>query len=549
MKRKIPSDDTLRSFFSHLPLPKWHPQANPLMQAYIARQAEMDVNIRLKTQKLQKGLPHFIQSRMRCGSGFRMSNLLRHYFLEYTSRLANHGPFSFPTSFNVVEAFFTFCKEFLTFDLLPEKEHLLRLDDYFEWYTSEEVLANDAKILQDCMEEEVLHSYDFVDDADAVTVSAGASRIVIAGISFVRRKNELSVIILGGENPPYPSDEEIPLEKIAQASTHEGKEEIAPDDDLTINDRYLDGLKGYGKVILLTRFDLLAKKHDVRYLNIDIGNAYEVYTDDLSDIGLNMEEVEKKYENNRKVLERYAQFFSTLTSLIYLPLFFVDQHVKVVKSNFTTEIATESQKYKVQKAFKLIGRKHFTFQRSVACIATNSSNYKSESSSRIIEPPSFTFESSGYWKVLGPNEIGQDIEGNPVVGKTWVERIEKYSVKSPSSFILQEKKKVLSGDDPGIVYIMRSPSHGIDIYKVGLTRRTPGERASEISSATGVPLPLEVLASWETGHCSKVEAEAHERLKDFRLNNRREFFAVSLSTLVATIGQVVTEIDTLQQIK
>lgn len=543
MKKKMPSDDALRNFFSHLPLPKWHPQADLLFQAHISRQAEMDVSIRLKWQRIERGLHHFVQSRMRCGSGFQMSNLLRHYFLEYTSRLVKHGPFSFPTSFNVVEAFLTFCEEFQMFDLLPEKEHLLRIYDYFDWYTSEEVLANDSKILQDCMEENVIYSYDMADDSDAVTVSTKASRLVIAGISLVRRKNELSVILLGGENPPFPPDEEVSQAKVAPGSMPVGKEELTPAEDLTINDRYLDGLKGYGKVLLLTRFDLQAKKHDVRYLNIDVGNSYQVFTDDLRNIGLDKKEenIEQWRENHLQILERYTQLFSTLTSLIYLPIFFIDQQDKAVHTRFTTEIATASQTHEVQKAFKELGRSYFTLQRSVACMSTSSSTHKLESPSRLIDPPSFTFESSGYWKVLSPNEIGQDVTGNPVVGKTWVERIEKYSVKPPSSFILQEKKKVLTGGDPGIVYIMRSPSHGIDIYKIGLTRRTPKERASEISSATGVPLPLDVLASWETGDCSRVEAEVHTRLKAYRLNKRREFFGVSLSLLVATIGQVVAE--------
>lgn len=174
----------------------------------------------------------------------------------------------------------------------------------------------------------------------------------------------------------------------------------------------------------------------------------------------------------------------------------------------------------------------------------NNENLK-KASHRIIEPPKFTFESSGYWKPIGANEVGEDKNGNPVVGKTWVERIEKYSVKSPDAFVIKNQPNVPDGRDPGTIYIIRSPAHGNDVYKIGLTRRTTGERASELSSSTGVPLPFEVLASWEVRDCSSVEKEVHEQLRPYRLNKRREFFGISLSSIVAAVEQAINNADAL----
>ena len=144
---------------------------------------------------------------------------------------------------------------------------------------------------------------------------------------------------------------------------------------------------------------------------------------------------------------------------------------------------------------------------------------------------------------MEPNKIGTDKDGNSIVGQTWVERVDHYSTSNPESFIIQNIRGALKGDDPGVVYIVRSAAHGNDIYKVGLTRRNAKERAQELGTSTGVPLPFGVLASWEVVNCSLVEKEAHLRLKEYRVNKNREFFRVSLSTIVAAIEQTISDTE------
>ena len=100
---------------------------------------------------------------------------------------------------------------------------------------------------------------------------------------------------------------------------------------------------------------------------------------------------------------------------------------------------------------------------------------------------------------------------------------------------------VVAGPDPGIVYIMRSAAHALEVYKIGLTRRTATERAKDLSYETGVPLPFGVLAQWEVGDCAGIEALIHERLAAYRVNERREFFRHPLRTIVALINSVVEE--------
>ena len=48
----------------------------------------------------------------------------------------NNTPAGIPSSFNVVESFQRWSKHFVAFDIREEREHLLRLDEYIEWYTA-----------------------------------------------------------------------------------------------------------------------------------------------------------------------------------------------------------------------------------------------------------------------------------------------------------------------------------------------------------------------------------------------------------------------------
>jgi len=544
MNHRSPSVRRMKDFFSRMPLPPWHPRADKVGPAYLSRLAEMDLAFQQKLTVINKRLPHFVLVRMQGGSGFRMAGILRSFFLEYLDRLLEHGPYSFPSSFNVVEAFLTFNNDLLVFDLREEREHLLRLQDYFDWYTAEQAIPDDPKILVDIIEEGIIYSFDVVGDIGEYTISSGGSRLAILGVSLIRHETELSIILFCGETPPYPLGKDIPsfntTGKLAQ-----GHEALSPHPSLSIQDRYVDGMEGFSKVILLSRFDLETRKHDVRYLNLDVGTSYIVFTDDLSTLRASVEKnaLETIVTRSKEGLERYKQLFSALASLIYLPIMFVAEQKRVVDSKFVTESGALLRTSKVRKAIKELGRTALQIHRNVRCLTSANTDNLLRESARVINPPDFKFESTGFWKPLGASEIGEDKHGNPIVGKTWVERRESYSVKSPESFVIRNDPKIVVGNDPGTVYIMRSASLGNDIYKVGLTRRSTEERANQLSSPTAVPLPFEVLASWEVADCGAVEREVHTQLKPYRLNKRREFFCAALSNIIAAVERAIISIE------
>lgn len=82
----------------------------------------------------------------------------------------------------------------------------------------------------------------------------------------------------------------------------------------------------------------------------------------------------------------------------------------------------------------------------------------------------------------------------------------------------------------GWVYILSNECMP-GIYKVGMTTNSPFARAKEISSATGVPVPFKVEASFHSDSPAETEGKIHNALRGERVNDSREFFRISLSQL------------------
>ncbi|HUT09630.1 MAG TPA: GIY-YIG nuclease family protein [Thermoguttaceae bacterium] len=497
----------------------------------------MDVAFQLKLKELERRLPHFVTSRVKGGSGFPLSELLRWYFWEYLNRLNKHGPESFPLSFNVVQSFMRFNREYMLFDLRDEVEHLISINDYFRWYDSGD-MPKEPRSLQDILTEGTIYSYEIVSDPGALRI-CGDSQQVFAGVSFVRHDWELSCLLLAGENPPLHSDRDV-LDSQPMTPAP-GREGFAPAPELTVQDRYLDGYGGFAKVIVLTRFDLRNGKHDVRYVLLDDGPLFSVLTDDASVFrDLPPADVEAYRQAAIDGLERYDDLFSALAAMIYLPAFFAVQPDSVQEFEVSTQLHAMREDKRVRQTIEELGESQCVSRRSIRCLGVAFG--RDEVSERKITPPEMQFKCDGYWKAIGPQELGEDKNGDLVVGRTWVSRHESWSARSPQSFMLLRNKRDLDGPDPGVVYIQRSAAHDVNVYKVGLTRRSADVRAAELSSATGVPLPFGVLANWEVGDCALVEQRIHQRLAAFRINPRREFFRCELSLIVQTIGAVINEL-------
>lgn len=78
-------------------------------------------------------------------------------------------------------------------------------------------------------------------------------------------------------------------------------------------------------------------------------------------------------------------------------------------------------------------------------------------------------------------------------------------------------------DDKGFVYLVANRSMP-NMYKVGMTRVSVGERIRTLSSSSSVPTPFVELLSVPTGHALQLEKYIHRKLRPKRVSRSREFF-------------------------
>ena len=101
----------------------------------------------------------------------------------------------------------------------------------------------------------------------------------------------------------------------------------------------------------------------------------------------------------------------------------------------------------------------------------------------------------------------------------------------------------------GYVYIISNiGSFGEGIYKIGMTRRlNPQERVDELGDAS-VPFKFDVHAMIFSEDAPALEAKLHRAFEDRKLNlvnQRREFFKVSLDEIKDLADKVVKNIKTI----
>lgn len=82
----------------------------------------------------------------------------------------------------------------------------------------------------------------------------------------------------------------------------------------------------------------------------------------------------------------------------------------------------------------------------------------------------------------------------------------------------------------GWVYVLGNEHFARDVYKIGMTTRTPEERVKELST-TGVPSEFDILDAYYSFNPSEDESLIHGLLSDYRINDNREFFLCSLNII------------------
>ena len=93
----------------------------------------------------------------------------------------------------------------------------------------------------------------------------------------------------------------------------------------------------------------------------------------------------------------------------------------------------------------------------------------------------------------------------------------------------------------GVIYVLTNRAMP-GLIKVGFSTRSAESRAAELS-ATGVPLPFEVVFSAEVEAPSQVEAEIHARFAQYRISNSREFFQMTVDDAITELKAICSTRD------
>lgn len=483
-----------------------------------------------------------LQCNMLNGSGLLMARILREQLYEASHRIWNFGIHALPSQFNIFEAFFDFNSSLLSLGLLGEHEFLLHLDDFLRWYGNNRKVCFDRGVLKIAMREGEVYSFNMVNGPCLVTIPIEGATLVVGGVSLVRHGDQITCVVLLGENPPAIEDNDIPA---AGKNLFEGvailEEDKKPlfqwlDNTHSVEDRYLNEFPGYARVHLLQRFDLRSWSNECWYLARDNGHSFDVFTNDRDVLcDLPMKYKDEISAKSTQVFQRYTPVVSMGAALVYLPVAFTDEdkfiHDKMFRTDLKEHIASPFVRLVRKNGFERLVQ----FDRKIGCLATSKSSMREESE---FPAPDFEYKKDGYWKVLDKGDIGEDEEGNPISGKTWVSRSTSWVRKTLDNFLVPRSPDLEFGPGTGFIYVMRCPGHSPDVYKIGLTQNTAEVRASQLSGTTSSPLPFGVLASWLVTDCAAVESAIHKELDAYRINPRREFFRIPLTRIISTSQRI-----------
>lgn len=507
----------------------------------IMREANSDRASKRRTKKYMKRAWAIHLSYQMNGPGLYVDHYLRNFLAEYNSRILKGEGANLPNSFNVLNAFIEPDEDALILRLLPEKFFSLSFHNLLDCITDPNSDSSLKKIASS-VENLTIYEMSMLGGFAEFKVPS-SEEFVFCGAAICREGNELSIVGVFGKSNPEPKTGTIPLDK---AHLYPGKEFLAKDrTEIDVSDEALFGDENFTPVILMTRIDILTEKVQVRYVFEESKEIFSVATDDPQIIGdPNVSNLFGKVGKQKETaatemiekLSEYAPLFEILyASPTCLSLM---QHDSVTIERHPTKLRLENGK----KAARFVTSNLPLFERPQYVNVSTLYTLGGELSAYKLPSTELTVETSGFWRTLPLGTVGRDKTGQPIQGKTWV-TLQKSWFEGNSSVIDSTTQTIIetpsSADNVGEIYVMRSPQHQRDLYKIGYTTKSADERSKQLGSTTGQPDSFSVVQSWTVRAPRVVEQHVHEILKEFRINSCREFFLVKYDKIRAAIEKVI----------
>jgi len=184
-------------------------------------------NLQLKDKKFNKQIEKTINESMsiwrtqqKNGIDLLMDNEIRTFLLEYNNRIHEHGLGSLPSSFNILEAFFKFNKKIFHFELYYEEFYLLSFYDFVDFITSKNFNKSFEQVYEN-LKDEIIYTYNFLNNFRDLSFStADGKMFVFGGVSLIKRLDEITIFIVGGEQIDENSDCSRSEEHTSELQSH-----------------------------------------------------------------------------------------------------------------------------------------------------------------------------------------------------------------------------------------------------------------------------------------------------------------------------------------
>lgn len=482
-----------------------------------------------------------------CGAGLPLDAQIREFNQEYNARLFAHSIHDLPASFNVMEAFNRFSPFPLYFQIRDERDHAFSFIDFLDFYTSSQRSLAITSIL-DATSEGVIYSFNASGDLREFFIRTADGRdFGIVGVSLVRFGNEISMMMLAGRVCDLEHQSAQLQESAVTATCAPDREHIVADPERAVEATAIGGEPNFWKTIVLARIDIESMSIDSRSVYSDIGPGYVGFTDDIAaycgdDGRFLAPDYEELARESSVELDRHSGLFDLCKTFLFLPKYFYDRETAATIERCVTEYGAnrESDDFKDISALTDIASRIAV--RNVL-VMVGSSTHHADSVSFLS--PDIRIEKSGYWKRIELDAIGEDKHGRSIRGRTWVHRhLSWVETKGhDESLTARRPLSVPEGKNPGYIYVMRSAAHPRDVFKVGLTTRSPEVRAAELTRDTSAPDQFLVVQDWAVTDCELAEERIHIALKSYRFNPRREFFAAPYKLICDTIAKIIAEVN------
>lgn len=250
----------------------------------------------------------------------------------------------------------------------------------------------------------------------------------------------------------------------------------------------------------------------------------------------------------KRALDKRHVAFELCKTFMALPVF-AAANIEISKlRRFDTELKSQLKSLKQRRAVDRAQEHARVFFREVREITSPAESFGC--SSVTISTPPYEDNAHGFWKMLLPWEIGVGKDGHASTkGRTWIrpphsassEPVAPHGSHIRGSFT--DRVAIPKGPNYGFIYVMRNPQYERNIFKIGLTQRTPDIRAKDLSRTSGVIDYFAVMQDWEVADCVLAEKEIHTRLSSVRVTDRREFFKAPYKEIFSVIHEVVERIN------